>query len=81
MIKKELLDELSARLKEIVTTNPAHNIEENIRALLSSTFTRLNLVTRDEFDTQSAVLAHTRARFEALEKQVAELEQKAKRRD
>jgi BMFP domain-containing protein YqiC len=78
MIKKDLLDELSARLKTIVTTNPAHNIEENIRALLSSTFTRLNLVTRDEFDAQSAVLAHTRARFEALEKQVAMLEQKAK---
>ncbi len=81
MIKKELLDELSARLKEIVTTNPAHNIEENMRALLSSTFTRLNLVTRDEFDAQGAVLAHSRARFEALEKQVAELEQKAKRSD
>jgi len=78
MIKKELLDELSARFKEIITINPAHNIEENIRALLSSTFTRFNLVTRDEFDAQSAVLAHTRARLEALEKQVAKLEQNAK---
>ncbi len=81
MIKKEQLDELSARLKEIVMTNPAHNIEENIHALLSSIITRLNLVTRDEFDAQSAVLAHTRARFEALEKQVAKLEQKARSSD
>ena len=81
MINKELFDELSVRVKEIVTNNPAQHIEANIRALLSSTFTRLNLVTRDEFAAQSAVLAHTRARFEALEKQVAKLEQQAKLSD
>jgi len=74
MIKKELFDELSTRFKEIIATSPARDIEENIRALLSSTFTRLNLVTRDEFDAQSAVLAHTRAKLEDLEKQLAKLE-------
>jgi len=79
MINTKLLDELADRLKAIATTNPAADVEKNMRALLSSTFARLNLVTRDEFDAQSAMLAHTRAKLEELKKQVAELEQKSGR--
>jgi BMFP domain-containing protein YqiC len=44
--------------------------------VLQSTFAKLDLVTREEFDVQASVLARTRAKVEALEKQVAELEQK-----
>ena len=79
MINTKLLDELADRLKAIATTNPAADVEKNMRALLSSTFARLNLVTRDEFDAQSAMLARTRAKLEELKKQVAELEQKSGR--
>jgi len=79
VIDRKRLDELVARLKDTMATSPAHDIEENLRALLSSAFARLNLVTREEFDTQSAVLAHTRAKLEALEKQIAEWEQKSGR--
>ena len=49
-------------------------IEKNLRAGLQSTFSRLDLVSREEFDVQQAVLARTRSRLEALERQVAELE-------
>ena len=47
--------------------------ENNIRAILQQQFTKLDLVTREEFDVQSAVLARTRAKLEALEKTIADL--------
>ena len=49
------------------------DIERNLKALVSSALSRFDLVSRDEFDAQVAVLEHTRMRLEALEKQVAEL--------
>ena len=49
--------------------------EKNLRAALHSTLSKMNLVTREEFDIQQGVLARTRAKLEALEKQVAEMEQ------
>ena len=51
-----------------------NDIEKNVRAGLQSTFNRLDLVTREEFDVQQAVLMRTRARLEQLEQRVAELE-------
>ena len=44
--------------------------------MLSQGFSKLDLVTREEFDTQTQVLVRTRARLEELERRVAELEQK-----
>ncbi|GAB4305705.1 MAG: accessory factor UbiK family protein [Methylophaga sp.] len=48
--------------------------EKNIRAVLTATFNKLDLVTREEFDVQTQVLHRTREKLEALEKRVAELE-------
>ncbi|MCC6074966.1 accessory factor UbiK family protein [Pseudomonas sp. GCM10022188] len=53
---------------------PRGELEAQFKALLSSAFGKLDLVGRDEFDAQMAVLARTRARLEALEARVAELE-------
>lgn len=53
-------------------------VERNIDAILQAAFARLELVTRDEFDAQKAVLAHTREKLEQLEAQVAQLEQQLK---
>lgn len=50
------------------------DIEHNIKALVGSALSKFELVTRDEFDAQVAVLKHTRERLEALEKKVEELE-------
>jgi len=50
------------------------DLEQNLRVALSSALQHLDLVTREEFDVQKAVLARTRARLEALEMQVAALE-------
>ena len=52
-------------------------VERNLRAVLAEGIARLDLITREEFNIQQQVLARTRAKLEALEKQVAELEKQA----
>ncbi|HEX7811917.1 MAG TPA: accessory factor UbiK family protein [Burkholderiales bacterium] len=70
----KLLDDLNRKLKELVDASPARDIEKNLRALMSSTFSRLDLVTREEFDVQQEVLRRTREQLERMEAKVAELE-------
>ena len=52
------------------------DLEKNLRAAAQATFNKLDLVTREEFDVQSKLLARSRAKIDLLEKQVAELEAK-----
>ena len=73
-METRFLDELNKRISELIAASPARDIEKNMRALLSSAFTRLDLVTREEFDVQRGVLLRTREKIEALEAQVAALE-------
>ena len=70
----KLLSELSARLAALAAGNPAKDLEKNIRGMLASAFTRLELVSREEYDIQAQVLARAREKLVALEKRVAELE-------
>ena len=74
-------EELSAKFSELIAQTPARDLEKNARALLASFFTRLDLVTREEFDVQREVLARARERLVALESRVAELESKLAARD
>ncbi len=75
----EFLDELS---KKLTASLPADlkslgtDLEKNMRAVLQNTLTHMQIVTRDEFDVQQAVLQRTREKLEHLEKLIAELEQK-----
>lgn len=52
------------------------DLEKNFRVVLAGGLARMNLVTREEFDVQAAVLKRTRAKLAALEKRLAELESK-----
>jgi ubiquinone biosynthesis accessory factor UbiK len=70
----KFLDELVRKMNEFIAATPAKDIEKNLRAMLSSTFSRLDLVTREEFDVQQAVLRRTREKLEQMEARVAELE-------
>ncbi|GIL05882.1 MAG: accessory factor UbiK family protein [Burkholderiaceae bacterium] len=74
MDKAPFLDELQNRVLALLADTPAEDLRRNLKALLNQQFARLELVTRDEFDTQSQVLARTRAKLEALEARVAQLE-------
>ncbi len=77
MIDPNFVEDMVKRLSEAVP--PAlqaikSDLERNIRAVLQSAFAKLDLVTREEFDAQVGVLAKTRAKLEALEKQISSLE-------
>ena len=80
-MENKLLDELNRRVKELVDASPARDMEKNLRALMSSTFSRLDLVTREEFDLQQGVLQRTREKLEQLEAKVAELEARQGRQE
>ncbi len=52
------------------------DVEKNLHSLVQAALSRMNLVTREEFDVQSAVLRRTREKLDRLEKQLAELERR-----
>jgi BMFP domain-containing protein YqiC len=72
--KPSFLSELQTKISEVLQQSPAKDIEKNMKAMLNQGFSKLDLLTREEFDIQSEVLQRTRARLEALEARVAELE-------
>jgi len=74
MLNAKIFEELSAKLSAAANSSPAKDIEKNIRALLTQGFAKLDLVTREEFDVQTQVLARTREKLTALEVRVAALE-------
>ncbi len=77
MINAQFIDELASKLSEVMPEGVSElqkDVDKNIKAVLQNTLTKFNLVTREEFEVQSRVLAHTREKLEKLEKQVAELE-------
>lgn len=74
MLNPKLLDEMAARVSSLLAATPAGDVEKNMRAALAGLFAKLDLVTREEFDVQREVLARTRAKLQALEGRVAELE-------
>jgi len=76
-LNSNTLDDLAARIGKALEASPAKDIERNVKALLQSGLLRLDLVTRQEFDTQSQVLLRTREKVEQLEARLSELEARA----
>lgn len=76
MINPRALDQILEDLRQAVPGGFAEDVKKNLRAALGGALTRLDLVTREELDVQMQVLARTRERLEALEKQVTELERR-----
>ncbi|MBX9895977.1 MAG: accessory factor UbiK family protein [Nitrosomonas sp.] len=74
MLNKNVIDEINAKVSEIMQNSPAKDIEKNVKVLLSGVFSKMDLVTRDEFDIQQEVLQRTREKLIILEAKVAELE-------
>ncbi len=74
MLNANIFDDISAKLNAVAESGPAKDIEKNMRALLAQGFSKLDLVTREEFDIQAQVLARAREQLLVLETRVAELE-------
>ena len=81
MPQNRIFDDISARVSEILAKSPAKDIEKNLRVMLSGAFSRLDLVTREDFDVQAKVLARTREKLVAIEARVSELEKKLESQD
>jgi len=77
MDSKSQLDNLAKTISEFMPASLQDlqsDFEKNIRTALESGLRKMNLVTREEFDIQNAVLLRTREKLEALEKRVEKLE-------
>lgn len=76
-MRTETIDRLAKILAEAVPEGlraVRDDLEQNFRSVLDSGLSRLDLVTREEFEVQQAVLARTRQKLEALEHRVSSLE-------
>jgi len=74
----KFVDEVAGRLSELISQGPARDLERNVKAMLSSAFSRLDLVTREEFEVQRELLMRTREKLDALEQRIAVLEAASK---
>lgn len=74
MLSQKLFEDISNKISETIAASPAKDLEKNIKSLMSSTFSRMDLVTREEFDVQQEVLARTREKLVLLEARLAKLE-------
>lgn len=74
---EEIVQSFTNALPSGITSIQA-DVEKNIRAAMTATFSKLDLVTREEFDIQTQVLHRTREKLEALASRVAELESTSK---
>jgi len=78
MEKQAFFQDFQQKVMDLIKASPAADIERNIKALMGQTFNKLELVSREEFDIQAALLQSLRARVDALE---ARLAQQADKRD
>ncbi|WP_373186629.1 accessory factor UbiK family protein [Halopseudomonas sp.] len=79
MLHKVLIDAVSNQATRLLMSEkslPAPEVEKHLKSLLQGALAKLDVVSRDEFETQQVVLLRTRERLEALERRVTEIEQR-----
>ncbi|MFN7779633.1 MAG: accessory factor UbiK family protein [Betaproteobacteria bacterium] len=74
MDRLAFLEDLQQRIAALLADTPAADVQKNLKALLTQQLGKLDLVTREEFEVQSQVLARTRETLAALEARLAQLE-------
>ena len=78
MLNTKFIDDIARQISEAIPTGikgMQEDVQKNIHTLLQGTLAKLDLVTREEFDAQSQVLARTREKLQQLEQLVTELEE------
>ncbi|HSI38863.1 MAG TPA: accessory factor UbiK family protein [Methylotenera sp.] len=74
MLNPNIISEISNKIKELINNSPVADLEKNVNALLKGAFTKMELVSREEFDIQAEVLRNARQKLEELEAKLASLE-------
>lgn len=78
MLTSQALADLSIKIKEVMASSPLGDAEKNIHALIQGAFTKMELISREEFDVQTEVLRNTREKLTLCEERLAELESSLK---
>lgn len=74
MINRETIEQLTEQISSLLGQNALpQDVQRNLRALLQSSLSKLDVITQDEFAAQQAVLERTRAKLDLLETQLSEL--------
>src|SRR5690606_30751541 len=74
LTRNSWLDEVQRNLSDLIARSPAADLQRNAKAMMTDAFSRMDLVTREEFDVQVELLARTRAKLDALEAQLRRLQ-------
>ncbi|MCG7326274.1 accessory factor UbiK family protein [Achromobacter sp. ACRQX] len=74
--RTQWMEDLQKNISDLIARSPAADVERNVRAMMMQAFSKLDLVTREEFDVQADLLARTRARVDQLAAQVQQMEQR-----
>ena len=74
MQNKQFFEDLSNKIRDLAQNSPLADLDKNFHALLQSALTKMDLVTKEEFDVQADVLRLTRQKLDLLETKIAELE-------
>jgi BMFP domain-containing protein YqiC len=68
-----ILQDMQQKIESMLQNSPAKDVQSYLKSLMNNTFSKLDLVTREEFEIQKQVLQHTRAKLDLIEKQLDEL--------
>lgn len=75
-MSKKLLDDLQAKLGQLMSASPAKDIERNIRAVLTQAVSRLDVVTAEDYEVQKLLISRLENKILSLEARISELEHK-----
>ena len=67
MDKKKIFEDLYSNINQMIVNSPVKDIEKNIRALITQAFSKLDLITREEFDVQAAMIAQLQDQVNLLQ--------------
>ncbi|MDP4909430.1 MAG: accessory factor UbiK family protein [Burkholderiaceae bacterium] len=67
-------EEFQKNVSELIAKSPAADLERNVKAFIGQAFTRMDLVTREDFEVQADLLSRAQVRIESLEQQLHALE-------
>jgi ubiquinone biosynthesis accessory factor UbiK len=78
MFNNQVITDISNKIRDLTKNSPLEDMDKNIHALIQGAFTKMELISREEFDVQAEVLRNTREKLVQLEAKLAELEAKLK---
>lgn len=74
MNRTQWIEDFQKNLSDLIARSPAADLERNVKAVMGQAFTKMDLITREEFDVQAELLVRARERVDQLAAQVEQLE-------